>query len=298
MAEIYQRHTGELIEEKIFGERALRFTCQTRFGQFLTHSILKRKWVSRLVAHRYKTGRSAKQIPAFLVKYGIDPSSLSKRPEEYTSFNEFFIRKMDRFIDDDPDVLIAPADSRLLAYRIREDSVFSVKGLLYTVSELLAEEGDGAVRFQNGLCLVFRLCPTDYHRFCFPDSGTWNAVTPVRGTYQTVNTFFASGRVHATNYREKTVLHTDHFGDVAFIEVGAMLIGKIVQTAACPGAFVKGQEKGYFEYGASTVIMLLEDGRAQIDPDILEQSAKGIETFVSYGEAIGRKIISNPPESC
>ena len=297
MAEIYQRSTGKMIEEKIFGQGALHFTCTTRIGRLFTNLILKRKFVSKIVAHHYKTRHSAKQIPDFLEKYDIDRSELPKAPEDYQSFNEFFTRTLERPYDSDPDVLIAPADSRLMVYKIEEGTVFSVKGQLYTTVELLSDRGQSpckkavaqSERFNNGWCLVFRLCPIDYHRFCFPDSGTWDEITPIKGHYNTVNTFFTSSCVHVTNYREKTILHTEHFGDMAFVEVGAMLIGKIVQTAECPGHFTKGQEKGYFEYGASTIVLLLEEGRVRIDEDILEQSAQGIECVVKCGEAIGRK---------
>lgn len=287
MAEVYQRSTGRMEEEKIFGERALHFTNNTKLGQVLTNCILKRKFVSKLVAHHYKTRRSAKTIPEFLKKYHIDNSQLSKKPEEYQSFNEFFTRKLERPCTDHPDLLISPADSRLIVHKIEAGTVFSVKGQLYTVDELLADGGQAP---GWGLCLVFRLCPTDYHRFCFPDSGTWDRVVPIKGNYHTVNTFFTSSRVHVTNYREKTILHTENFGDIAFVEVGAMLIGKIVQTAECPGHFSKGQEKGYFEYGASTIVMLLQEGRVRIDGDILAQSAKGVECVVKCGEVIGRKL--------
>ncbi len=330
MAEIYQRSTGCMEEEQIFGEQALHFTCNTKVGRILTNLILKRKFVSKIAAHHYKTRRSAKKIPEFLQKYHIDSSQLSKAPGEYRSFNEFFTRKLERPYSSDPNLLISPADSRLIVHKIEEGAVFSVKGQLYTVVEFLSDGGQTpcrnsreaaspnkvegscknmtaqqnftgqgsdplpqageALRFQNGLCLVFRLCPTDYHRFCFPDSGTWDEIIPIKGNYNTVNTFFTSSRVHATNYREKTILHTENFGEVAFVEVGAMLIGKIVQTAECPGHFAKGQEKGYFEYGASTIVMLLEEGRVRIDEDILAQSARGVECVVKCGEVIGRKL--------
>lgn len=338
MAEVYQRSTGRMEEERIFGERALHFTCNTKIGQILTNLILKRKLVSKIVAHHYKTRRSAKKIPAFLQKYHIDRLQLSKAPEEYRSFNEFFTRKLERPYSCDPDLLISPADSRLIVHKIEDGTVFSVKGQLYTTVELLSDRGQTpcrkaapshrhdflgndtpdnpinsrenakvqqnfsgqgsdprlqnreALRFRNGLCLVFRLCPTDYHRFCFPDSGTWDEIVSIKGNYNTVNTFFTSGRVHATNYREKAILHTENFGEIAFVEVGAMLIGKIVRTAECPGHFTKGQEKGYFEYGASTIVMLLEEGRVHIDEDILAQSARGVECVVKYGEVIGRKL--------
>lgn len=284
--EIYQRSTGTIIKEKVFGARALSFTCNNFFGKMLTGLLLKRKFVSKIVSGHYKSRRSAGTIPAFMEQYGIDESELDREVSEYTSFNEFFTRRLHRDICMEPGRLISPADSRLIVHRISRGTVFWVKGQLYTVAELLASSKQ-AVEYENGLCLVFRLCPTDYHRYCFPDNGRIDGITKIKGFYRSVNTFFESSAVHVSNYREKATLHTENFGDVEFIEVGAMLIGKIVNTFKAPGEFKKGQEKGYFEYGASTIVMLLKEGAAEIDADIMEQSALGRECMVKCGEGIG-----------
>ena len=68
--------------------------------------------------------------------------------------------------------------------------------------------------------------------------------------------------------------------------VGALLVGRIQNHT--PGDMVRrGEEKGLFEFGGSTVIVLLEKGFAQIDPDILKNSGAGEETLVKMGERIG-----------
>jgi len=46
------------------------------------------------------------------------------------------------------------------------------------------------------------------------------------------------------NAREWRVLHFDHLGDVVQIEVGAMLVGRIVNHKV--DEFHRGDEKGYF----------------------------------------------------
>jgi len=290
--EIFDRSTGKIIKEQVFGAKALSFTCNNIFGKMLTGILLKRKFVSKFVSLKYKSSRSKKMIPAFMEQYGISVSELDKPVSEYGSFNEFFTRKKN-FCQDGglPPVLggtlISPADSRLMVHKIDNGTVFSVKGQLYTVEELLQSEEE-AKFYEKGYCLVFRLCPTDYHRYCFPDNGKIDGLRKIKGFYRTVNTFFTSPKVHVTNYREVSTLRTENFGDVAFIEVGAMLIGKIVNTFEGT-EFKQGQEKGYFEYGASTVVMLLKEGTAEIDGDILEQSALGRECLVKYGEKIGCK---------
>ena len=76
------------------------------------------------------------------------------------------------------------------------------------------------------------------------------------------------------------------FGEMIMIEVGALMIGKIVNNTGRD--FKKGEEKGHFEYGGSTII-LLTNKDVIIDSDIIKQSEQGIETKVKIGTMIGRK---------
>ncbi len=288
--EVYQRSTGKIVKEDVFGASALNFTCNNFFGKMLTGLFLKRKLASKIISLRYKSKRSVKMIPSFMEKYGISPDELDRPLSEYSTFNEFFIRKkQDGGQTPCPGVLISPAESRLSVYRICHNNVFSIKGIMYTVEELL-QSAEEAAEFENGYCLVFRLSPADYHRYIFPDNGKIENEREIKGFYRTVNTFYESPKVHVTNYRQVSTLSTESFGKMAFVEVGAMVIGKIIHTFQGPEAFCQGQEKGYFEYGASTIVLLLKEGSVKIDSDILEQSAKGLECLVKCGEKIGEKI--------
>lgn len=65
-----------------------------------------------------------------------------------------------------------------------------------------------------------------------------------------------------------------------------MLVGRICNTHTS-GFFFRGQEKGYFEYGGSTVVLLLRHGAAELRRDILRNTADGVETRVRQGERIG-----------
>jgi phosphatidylserine decarboxylase len=92
------------------------------------------------------------------------------------------------------------------------------------------------------------------------------------------------------NKREWSVFHSDNFGDVLYVEVGATCVGSIIQTYE-PGRRVnKGDEKGYFKFGGSTVILFFEPDKIKIDNDIIEQTNLGYETYVLMGEKIGEKI--------
>ena len=83
------------------------------------------------------------------------------------------------------------------------------------------------------------------------------------------------------------VLDTDHFGRVIYIEVGALLVGRIKNNGLT--MFEKGREKGYFEQGGSTIVVFFEKDGIKIDDDLLEMSGNGIETKVRMGERIGVK---------
>ena len=74
---------------------------------------------------------------------------------------------------------------------------------------------------------------------------------------------------------------------MAQVEVGAMLVGRIVNYHG-ERAVKRGEEKGMFEFGGSTIVMLFEKDRIEIDSDILRNSANGDETIVKYGEKIGK----------
>jgi phosphatidylserine decarboxylase len=135
------------------------------------------------------------------------------------------------------------------------------------------------------LCLVFRLGVNDYHRYIFIDNGEMVENYKIAGELHTVRSISEKYNVFSRNSREISILRTEHIGDVAQIEVGALLVGAIKNNEK--EQFVKGEEKGYFEYGGSTIVLLFEEGRISLDEDIIEQSKLGIETKVSIGERIG-----------
>ncbi len=63
-------------------------------------------------------------------------------------------------------------------------------------------------------------------------------------------------------------------------------MGKIANR---PGLreFVRGEEKGRFLFGGSTVIVLLEKGRVELPEEFFAQSAQGLELPVKMGQPLG-----------
>jgi phosphatidylserine decarboxylase len=134
----------------------------------------------------------------------------------------------------------------------------------------------------------------DYHRFHFPFTGRLIRHYPVAGRFHSVNpvAIKASPRVFIENERQIAILESPRFGTCAMIEVGALGVGKIVQSAyhsqtSLPLAFEMGSEKGYFLFGGSTVIWLIGRGKIRLSEDLLENSAKGIETWIPLGQSLG-----------
>lgn len=277
-----------MVEEPEVGAGAIRFAYGTAPGRFLAKTILCRKPVTRLYAAWQKSPLSRGKVKKFMARYKIDVSDCTV--QEFHDFNAFFTRQRKNYVNQTSDrELPAVADSKLTALPIADDSVFSVKGVPYTTAELL-DNAALAEAYRGGLCLIFRLSPDDYHRYAYPDSGTREQEVRIPGVLHTVNPIAADLKVYRRNARCYSLLHTAHFGDVVQMEVGALLVGKIVNHKTGGGAVEKLEEKGYFEYGGSTVILLLQRGAVQMDEDILHYSTQGIETKVRLGERIGAAL--------
>ncbi|MBQ3852912.1 MAG: phosphatidylserine decarboxylase, partial [Lachnospiraceae bacterium] len=189
-----------------------------------------------------------------------------------------------RTIDSDPKRLISPADSKLLVYNIEDDLRIEVKGRTYSLPELLFGNEE-LPKYAGGLCLVYRLCVDDFHRYCFPDNGKIVSQKTIKGKFHTVSPVSKDHKIYKENHRVVSFLSTENFGEVINIEVGALLIGKIVNHDITE--FSKGEEKGYFEPGGSTIIQIFEKDAVKIDEDILTQSRDHIETKVRFGEGVG-----------
>ena len=127
----------------------------------------------------------------------------------------------------------------------------------------------------------------DYHRYCYIADGEKTANIHIPGVLHTVNPIANDVYpIYVQNSREYSLLRTDTFGDVLMMEVGALLVGKIVNHHEA-SSVRRGQEKGYFQFGGSTVVLLLEKDRVQLDEDIITNSRENCETIVKMGEKIG-----------
>jgi len=256
-------------------------------GRCLLKALI-RPGISKAVGRLLDTRLSAWAVPRFIRRHQLDMTPYES--VDYRSYNAFFTRRIRpeyRPIDREPTHLISPCDAKLTAYPITPDCRFSIKGSSYTVGELL-ENDTLAADYANGCCLIFRLSVDDYHRYIYFDDGTAEASRYIRGVLHTVQPIaLEHGHIYKRNCREYTVLHTAHFGSAVQIEVGALMVGRICNNHV--NRFTRGEEKGRFEFGGSTIVVLLRPDVAIIDEDILKNTADNRETIVRMGERIGKQ---------
>ena len=264
----------------------IRFLYGNPVGRGMV-KLMVRPWVSKTAGWFLDRRISACFVGSFVRNNHIDLSQYE--PVKYRSYNDFFCRKIRpelRPFDLDPCRLTAPCDAKLSAYPIGSDSCFEVKGSSYTM-ETLVRDKEVAEGYRGGWLLLFRLTVDDYHRYAWPADGVPGPETRIKGVLHTVNPVAAAARpIYKENSRAYTLLSTDAFGQVLMMEVGAMMVGRIVNRPVT-GSVERGEEKGHFEFGGSTVILCLQPGRFTPDADILKNTADGFETVVKMGEGIG-----------
>lgn len=267
----------------------IRFLYGTPPGRFLLKPLI-RPGFSRFMGRLLSCRISRWIVPGFIRRNHI---SMEDYPEQqYTSFNDFFTRSIlpeKRPVDLDPAHLVAPCDSKLTVIPLTEDAGFSIKGVSYTAQSLLRSE-ELARQFSGGYLLLFRLTVDDYHHYIYPVDGDEGAAVVIPGVFHTVNPYAAGQRAI---YRENTRSYTctqAACGTVLQMEVGALMVGKI-RNHRCSGPVQRGQEKGLFEFGGSTVVLMLEHDRLLPDADLTKNSDTGEETIVKMGEKIGTLIL-------
>lgn len=287
------RQSGQLVPEAIPAEGALRWFYQTRLGYLLTLFCARRASFCRLYGWWQERPSSRRQIAPFADRYHLDLAEVELPPGQYPSFNAFFSRRLKaevRPFVQAPEVLCSPADGKVLVCPcLGEHTLLPVKGELVSVAQILDSTPD-AHPYAGGAALVVRLAPYDYHRFHFPDSGQAGPARYLGRKYHSVNPIALERVPHlfALNRRVLTFLDSDHFGRIAYVEVGAFAVGSMVQTYA-PGPVARGQEKGYFQFGGSTLVLFFEPGRVAFDADLIRDSAQGLEVHVKTGTRIGQK---------
>lgn len=282
------RSTGQIKTEKTMAGTLLYWLYNNPLGELSLQALVKRKIVTDIYGTYMHSSWSVHKIDPFIQKYNIDTSQFEMK--HFASFNGFFIRKLKpgaRKIDTAHQAVIAPVDGKCLVYPNLESTDFLVKGTRFQVQSFLLND-TLSKKYQNGSLLLFRLAPTDYHRYHFPLSGKLSPTHKISGYYYSVNpiALIEDSHIFLENKRQYQIIHNPVFGDVIMAEIGATMVGSMVSTYQGKTA-LKGKEEGYFQFGGSTVILLFEKGKIHIDDDLVRNSESHLETSVKMGQEVG-----------
>ncbi len=286
--QVYNRKENSYYTDVQYGGGFLKKLYGTAFGRFIMPLVLSRP-ISKIGGVYTDTFLSKANIKGFIEKNHINMEEYV--PKKYKSLNDFFtreIRQECRPMEQNPEIFVSPADSKLSVYPIEPDNRILIKGNEYTVTDLVGKDTDISA-YQGGQCLVFRLSVDDYHRYGYSDSGRRKSSRHIKGRLHTVCDISSQYRVYQENSRVVTVLDTDHFGEIVVIEVGALMVGRIVNHNK--PAFDKGEEKGYFRLGGSTIVVLVREDTLVLDEDIQSHIAQGMEVKLRFRETIGRNVL-------
>jgi len=282
------RNRNSLENIIIESSKTLNFLYDNIFGRIILKLFIT-KPVTNLIGIYMNSKLSIHKINKFIKSNNIDMSIYEKK--KYISYNDFFTRKIilkERPIDNNKKSLISPCDAKLLVYKINKDLTLKIKDSYYDINTLV---NDNIMNeYKDGYALIFRLSTDNYHRYCYIDNGIKSENHYIKGKFHTVQPISLKHyNFFKTNCREYTILNTENFDKVIDIDVGALGVGKIKNHHQNYN-FKKGEEKGYFEFGGSTIVLLLKKDIVNIDDDILKNSKENIETIVKYGEKIGKKV--------
>lgn len=294
----FNRHNNQLETEKVYGDAAVKWLYQSGSGKMLS-KIITSAPISKGYGWLQSQSFSAKKIPDFIKQFNIKmedylPEEGRDMQDPYSSFNQFFIRRFKpgvRKFESIPSKMPAPCEARYFGYEnLNESASIPVKGKYMSAREVIASSKWGPL-FDDGPMLLARLCPVDYHRYHYPDTGKTLDTFRVPGKLHSVNPIALKEipEILSTNERVVSILDTEQFGKLAYVEVGATCVGKIVQSHK-GDKFNRGDEKGYFLFGGSTVIVFGEKGMWKPIPEILENTKEGIEVYSHIGAVIAEKI--------
>jgi phosphatidylserine decarboxylase len=244
-----------------------------------------------LLAAYQNTRLSARKIKPFIEKHHIDMSEFEPGP--YLSYAAFFERPFRagvRAFPTDPVSMGAFAEARYFAWeKVQPGQEFPIKGHSLTAEHLLGN-AERARPFEDGPVVLARLAPVDYHHLHYPDDGrtTQNERLGKRLWTVNPNALRYQPDILFRNERKVQILETENFGQLGFVEIGALSVGRIVQKHPVDLPFTRGGEKSVFRFGGSAVVLFGEPGAWRPSKDILQKTSEGVETLVKLGDEIAR----------
>ncbi len=292
--QLIDRTSHQILEEKIFGGRWVRLIYTTRWGQWLAPKIARWPWLSRVYALWQRQRFTRRKIRPFVESFELDASEFACAIEKFKSFNDFFTRKLTpkaRPIDPDVDAAILPADGRYKFYEnIEEDIPLFVKGNTLSIASLLASDPQ-CTKYLGGTLILARLSPVDCHRFFAPAAGRISSPVEIPGLLYSVNPLATrrKGSILARNRRVLMRMHTEMFGEILLIAIGATCVGSIHATYSPNEPVRRGEEIGYYSFGGSAFALLFQSGALCLASDLEKLARQPSEIYCQYGQKLGTR---------
>ena len=285
-------YLSEYESERIYGEKWLRFSYENILGRIGLWGMVKRTWFSKWYGKKMDTPASRSKICPFITKYELNTDEFLEKTDSYKNFNEFFFRKLKpqaRPVHPSQTSVVFPADGRhLVLPDLSKVSQVYAKGQEFDLTRLLGSE-NLVNTFREGSMVISRLCPVDYHRFHFSLPGKVSNNRLINGSLFSVNPIALRKRISIfwENKRYLSIVENEQVGKVVQLLIGATCVGSVHITANENSIVEKGDEFGYFSFGGSCVMTIFPKNRINFREELLEQSAKGYETYFRFGEAMG-----------
>ena len=291
-----KRNDDKVYIDAISENKIISCLYSKKYAKLLLNILVGNSLVSTIFGRIMDNKISKCFIRNFVLKNKINIEESEKGIDEFSCFNDFFIRNLkpnSRKINKDEDVLVSPADGKVLVYaRLHKSVNLSIKGSKYTLATLLHDD-ELALKYEDCSVAIIRLSPTDYHRFHFPSDGYVSDTKEITGKYYSVTPVALKYKpdLYFENKRAICEIKNEKVQDFLFLEIGATMVGSIIQTHLPYSEIKKGDEKGYFKFGGSTVILIFQKDNILFDKELLDNTDNNYETAILMGESVG-KIIS------
>jgi len=245
--------------------------------------------VGKLASSKNKTLKNI-LIKIFIKLYKPDLSLAKlKRPEDYKTYNDFFIRELEDFVrplDASTNAICSPVDGSIVDYGLIDSGqLIQAKKFKYEITDLM---GDPLLteKLDGGVFITIYLAPTDYHRIHCPLAGKIIKSNHMGDSLYSVNLDAQTSipSLYIKNERASMVIQSRGFS-YGLVAVGASIVGSIVpfwekkdlkkrssfkeswnngpkEDSKMVG---KGQELAYFKMGSTVILLFPKVAKLNID---------------------------------
>lgn len=322
-----ERKSSNIIDEELINDKTINkiYSTVRESAPFLFNLLLSPRASSLLGFLNYDCPVKSRIDPyKELRALKVNPKEIFDDVKSLNTYRKLFERKIRywsfRPIETDDNVVVSPADSKVLPGSLSENKSIFIKEKLFTFEELIGQK-KWIEAFQNGDFVVCRLTPDKYHYNHAPVSGEVKEIYEIDGKFHSCNpgAIVKSVTPYSKNRRVVTIIDTDvdggtNVGLVAMVEIVALMIGQIVQcysrvrydnpTDLIAGDFIeKGQPKSLFRPGSSTTVVLFQKEKINFSEDLLNNVKREdvnsrlsigfkkplVETDLNVRETIGRR---------